>query len=175
MGALWNRFGPSSKIFLMTNPRRCFFVGHLCHFSLFCYAFVCVCSLMPCGHLLGKGCPPGSRLWCLIVQLSLSHCSPGSGKVLSCVNSWSLPSFLLNFYCSHKISVYFIYPPRFGYFSPHKCFMWVHNDGINKRIIINSTYMWTMTAKYLNFKILMQNAQNEPVELEHLYLSNVLL
>ena len=29
---------------------------------LFCYAFVCFCLLMPCGHLLGKGWPLGSRL-----------------------------------------------------------------------------------------------------------------
>ena len=26
---------------------------------------------MPCGHLLGKGLPLGSRLWCIIVSLSL--------------------------------------------------------------------------------------------------------
>ena len=40
--------------------------------SCFCYVFVCVCSLMPCGHLLGKGWPLGFCLWCLIVKLSLS-------------------------------------------------------------------------------------------------------
>ena len=38
------------------------------------YAFVCVCLYVPCGHLLGKGCPLGSRLWCLTVSLSLSLC-----------------------------------------------------------------------------------------------------
>ena len=32
-----------------------------------------VCSLLPCGHLLGKGWPLGSCLWCIIVILSLSH------------------------------------------------------------------------------------------------------
>ena len=32
-----------------------------------------VCSLLPCGHLLGKGWPLGSRLRCLFVFLSLSH------------------------------------------------------------------------------------------------------
>ena len=62
---------------------------------LFCYAFMHVCSLMPCGHVLGKGWPLGSRLWCLIVTLSLSHWYPGSGVVLDCIDSWSLPSFLL--------------------------------------------------------------------------------
>ena len=54
-----------------------------------------VCLLMPCGHLLGKGWPLGSHLWCLIVTLSLSHWYPRSGVVLDCIDSWSLPSFLL--------------------------------------------------------------------------------
>ena len=35
-----------------------------------CYAFVCICLLMSCGHLLGKGWPLGSHLWCRIVKLS---------------------------------------------------------------------------------------------------------
>ena len=37
--------------------------------SCVCYAFVCVCLYVPCGHLLGLG----SRLWCLTVSLSLSN------------------------------------------------------------------------------------------------------
>ena len=32
---------------------------------------------MPCGHVLGKGCPLGSCLWCLTVSLSLSLWYPG--------------------------------------------------------------------------------------------------
>ena len=39
--------------------------------SCFCYAFVCVCIFVPCGHLLGKGWPLGSRLWCITVSLLL--------------------------------------------------------------------------------------------------------
>ena len=35
--------------------------------------FVRVCLYLLCGHLLGKGWPLGSRLWCLTVSLSLSH------------------------------------------------------------------------------------------------------
>ena len=71
----------------------CFFMDHLCYL---CLAFVVrVCLLMPCGHLLGEGWPLGSRLWCLIVKLSLSHWYPGSGVVFDCIDSWSLPSFLL--------------------------------------------------------------------------------
>ena len=41
--------------------------------SSFGYAFVHVCLLMHCSHLLGKSWPLGSRLCCLIVKLSLSH------------------------------------------------------------------------------------------------------
>ena len=61
-----------------------------------CFLIQCVCLLMPCGHLLGKGGPLGSRLWCLIVKLSLFHWYPGSGVVLDCFDSWSFPSFLLS-------------------------------------------------------------------------------
>ena len=63
---------------------------------LFCYAFMYICLLMPCGHLLGKGWPLGSRLWCSILRLSLPRWYPGSGVVLDCIDSWSLPSFLLS-------------------------------------------------------------------------------
>ena len=60
-----------------------------------CYAFVRVCLYVPCGHLLGKGWPLGSRLWCLTVSLSLSHWYPVSGMVLDCIDSWSLHPYLL--------------------------------------------------------------------------------
>ena len=83
----------------MTFPRRCFFCGSFMLFlSCICYAFVRVCLLMPCGHLLWKCWPLGSRLWCLIVKLSLFHWYPGSGVVLDCIDSCSLPSFLLYFF-----------------------------------------------------------------------------
>ena len=63
---LWQQFEPSSKIFLLTIPRRCFFCGlFMLFYVLFSYAFMNVCLLMPCGHLLGKGWPLGFRLWCL--------------------------------------------------------------------------------------------------------------
>ena len=95
-GAPWNRLKPSGKIFLLSVPRLCFFCGSLMLFlSCFWYAFMHVCLLMPCGHLMEKGWLLGSRLWCLIVKLSLSHWYPGSGVVLDCINSWSLPLFLL--------------------------------------------------------------------------------
>ena len=57
-------------------------------FSVLCfYAFVRVCLYVPCGRLLGKGCPLGSRLWCLTVSFALSNWYPGSGVVLDCIDS----------------------------------------------------------------------------------------
>ena len=63
--------------------------------SCVCYVFVHVCLYVLCGHLLGKGWPLGSRLWCLTVSLSLSHWYPGSGVVLDCSDSWCLHPYLL--------------------------------------------------------------------------------
>ena len=37
-------------------------------------------------------------LWCLIVNLSLSHWYPGSGLVLDCIDSWSLHPYLLSYH-----------------------------------------------------------------------------
>ena len=50
-----------------------FFLSCVCY----CYAFVRVCLYVPSGHLLGKGWPLGSCLWCPTVSLSLSHWYPG--------------------------------------------------------------------------------------------------
>ena len=54
----------------------CFFL------SCVCYTFVRVCLFVPCGHLMGKGQPFGSRFWCLAVSLLLSHWYPLSSEVL---------------------------------------------------------------------------------------------
>ena len=77
-------------------------------FFLFCvcYAFVRVCLFVPCGHLLGKGWPLFSRLWCLIVSLSLSHWYPVSVMVLDCIESWSLHPYLF-FLKAIRSNVYF--------------------------------------------------------------------
>ena len=82
--APWNRFKHFSKIILLTVPRRYFFCGSFMIFflSCVCYAFVRICLFVPCGHLLGKGWHLGSRLWCPILSLSLSHWYPGSGVYL---------------------------------------------------------------------------------------------
>ena len=62
-----NRFKPSSKIFYWP------FQGGTSFVDLFMFLFwlvfamsVRVCLYVLCGHLLGKGWPLGSRLWCLL-------------------------------------------------------------------------------------------------------------
>ena len=93
-----NRFKPSSKIFCWHFQGGTSFVDILWVFflSCVCYVFVRVCFYVFCGHLLGKGLPLGSRLWCLTVRLSLSHWYRGSGVVLDCIDSWSLHPYLLS-------------------------------------------------------------------------------
>ena len=83
-----NRFKPSIKIFYRPLQGGTSFVDLLCFFlSCVCYVFVRVCLYVVCGHLLGKGCTLASRLWCLTVNLSLSHWYPESGVVLDCIDS----------------------------------------------------------------------------------------
>ena len=72
MLAPWNRFKPS-KIFYWPFQGGTSFVDHYCVIYVLCVSWIRVCLLLPCGHLLGKGRPIGSCVWCLIVFLSLSH------------------------------------------------------------------------------------------------------
>ena len=63
VGAPWNWFKPSGKIFLLTVPRRWFFCGSFMLFlSCFCYTFARFCLSMSCGHLLGKRWPQAGTL-----------------------------------------------------------------------------------------------------------------
>ena len=65
--ALLNRFKPSSKIFYWPFQGGTSFVDLLCFCSVLCLlCFVRVCLYVLFGHLLGKGWPLGSRLWCLL-------------------------------------------------------------------------------------------------------------
>ena len=62
-----NRFKPSSKIFYWPFQGGTSFVDLLCFCSVLCLlCFVRVCLYALRGHLLGKGWPLGSRLWCLL-------------------------------------------------------------------------------------------------------------
>ena len=53
----------------------------LCFFFCLAFAMPLYVFYVPCGHLLGKGWPLGSRLWCLTVKLSLFHCIGILGQV----------------------------------------------------------------------------------------------
>ena len=94
-----NRLSPSSKIFYCSEVVLLLWIFYGVFLSCVCYAFVRVCLYVLCGHLLGKGWPLGSRLWCLTVSLSLSHWYPGSGAVLDCIDSWYLHPYFLYFNC----------------------------------------------------------------------------
>ena len=62
-----NQFKPSSKIFYWPFQGGTSFVDLLCFCSVLCLlCFVHVCLYVLRGHLLGKGWPLGSRLWCLL-------------------------------------------------------------------------------------------------------------
>ena len=71
---LWLFVGPTGVYFLL-SPYLCF--NSLLYLDLYvlgddsyvCNVFVRVCLNVLCGHLLGKGLPLGSRLWCLTVSL----------------------------------------------------------------------------------------------------------
>ena len=64
---LLNRFKPSSKMFYWPFQGGTSFVDLLCFCSVLCLlCFVRVCLYVLRGHLLGKGWPLGSRLWCLL-------------------------------------------------------------------------------------------------------------
>ena len=71
--------GPPVKYYYWPFQGCASSVDRLIYFlSCLSHAFVRVCFLMPCGHLLGKGWPLGSHFWRIMVKLSLSHWYPGS-------------------------------------------------------------------------------------------------
>ena len=55
-----------------------------------CFSCFRVYSLLP-----GKDWPLGSSWWCLLYFCYFPIWYPGSGVVLDCIDSWSMPSFLL--------------------------------------------------------------------------------
>ena len=62
-----NGFKPSSKIFYWPfQGGTSLWIFYVFVLSCVCYVFVRVCLYVLCGHLLGKGWPLGSRLWCLL-------------------------------------------------------------------------------------------------------------
>ena len=62
-----NLFKPSSKTFYWPfQAVLLLWIFHVFVLSCVCYVFVRVCLYVLWGHLLGKGWPLGSRLWCLL-------------------------------------------------------------------------------------------------------------
>ena len=95
--------GLNHQVKYFTDRRRCFFCGSLMLFlSCFCYAFVHICLLMPCGHLLGKGLPLGSLLWCLIGILCQLWC-----LILSISDLCPLSYFNLSFHAFCCLLIFF--------------------------------------------------------------------
>ena len=100
-----NRFKPSSKIFLLTVPRRYFFCGS---FVVLCLVFLMLSRLF----IAALWSPDGKGLtsWLLMVFLLYFYYFPmwypGSGVVLDCIVSWSLPSFLLKMRAKFDYMIY---------------------------------------------------------------------
>ena len=100
--APWNRFKPSSKIFLLTVPRWYFFCGYSCYFwcvfVMFSRESIYCCLVVTCwerADLLDLVCDV--LLWVCYFPIGI--------LVLDCIDSWSLPSFvLLNGWKSCKYS-----------------------------------------------------------------------
>ena len=89
-------FNPSSKIFLLYVPMRCFFCGSFVLF-MSCvrhtFASVHCCLVVTClerADLLHLVC--NVKLW--FYHFPMWY--PGSGVAIDCIDSWSLPSFLLS-------------------------------------------------------------------------------
>ena len=89
--AWWNRFKVSSKISLLTIPRRYFFCGSFVLFrSCVCHAFAAVhCCLVVTWRERADLLAP--LLWFCYFPIWYL----GTGVVLDCNDSWSLLSFLL--------------------------------------------------------------------------------
>ena len=76
------------------------FVIYVSCLSLLCYL---ICSLQPCDRLLGKAWSLGYLVCC--VFLCVRHIPIwclGSGVILDCIDSWSLPSSTLTEYSFNK-------------------------------------------------------------------------
>ena len=64
--APWNWLKPPVKYFYLPFQRGTF-LWIICVIYVLCLSCFRICSLVPCGHLLGKDWPLGSRLRCLTV------------------------------------------------------------------------------------------------------------
>ena len=92
----------------MTVPRGCFFCGSfmlfLSCFVILSWTSVCWCLVVTCWERAD-----------LLARFVMSNCDvvtfplvSWSGVVLDCINSWSLPSFLLNWSYNSKLSPFWL-------------------------------------------------------------------
>ena len=65
--APWNWFKPSSKNIFTDRSKAVLLLWIICAIYVLCLSCFRVCTLLPFGHLLGKGWPIGFCLWCLNV------------------------------------------------------------------------------------------------------------
>ena len=82
--------------------RKYLLLGIICVIYALCLSCLCICLLLPCGHLWGKGWPLGSCLWCLFWFCYFPIWCLGTGVILDYIHSWSLLSLL---HCLLKISI----------------------------------------------------------------------
>ena len=80
-------YGVTSHIFFTGNSKAMLLLWILFAIYVSCLSCFPVCSLQPCGHLLGKGWPLGS----LVCDIFLCFCHfpmwfPESGVVLDCID-----------------------------------------------------------------------------------------
>ena len=104
VGTLKPVSSPSVKYFT-DRSKAVLLLWIICIFWVLCFSSFRICSLLPCGHLLGKGWPFGSCWWCLLFCLfccftsqvnSYGHCGTVSshnhtfflGKLEQAVNQY---------------------------------------------------------------------------------------
>ena len=61
------------------------FCGSFVFFVSLCFSCFWACSMLPCGHLLGRGWPLGCCWWCLLYFCYFPMWYPGSCVVLDCI------------------------------------------------------------------------------------------
>ena len=144
-----NRFKPSSKIFYWPFQGGTSFVDLLCFCSVLCLlCFVHVCLYVLCGHLLGKGWPLGSRLWCL---LWVCHFPIGIlGQVWYLIVSIPDLCTITYFFCiwvfeAISLLTFHSFKLRFTLWGVTKTFIQNNRIAIlktNKNVNPNSTFKW---------------------------------
>ena len=95
--AQWNEFNPTSKILLLTVPRRHFFCGSIVLF-MSCDVMLLRLFIAALWSPAGKGLTSLLSFVmfnCVFCQFPMWH--PGLGVVLDCIDSWSLSPFFLWF------------------------------------------------------------------------------